>query len=333
MTGWRWLSSLVVLAGLTLLVWQSQFRAQAAGKDAPKTYEWKAFSGAPFYQVLTTTTNQNMKVGEMDVNQLQDQTFYIKWTPEKDKKKEKVKDKEVDHWVVTQEIIGVKMNIDIGGNKISFDSTEAQQPQNPMTDFFNALQKAKLKFYINTEDFSVTKIEDVEVFRKKLTETNPQMEALLKNILSDDALKQMAEPTWAAYPPKGLFPAKEAWTKVSNLDLGPIGIYEFTNKYSSAKDNPLKIDISSELKYKNPKKADGLPFIIKDGDLKTTTPGTGAAIFDSEKGWFKESTMDMDLKGTLKIEIGGTTTEVTVTQKQKSKVETMADDPIKAKKK
>src|SRR5262245_54440275 len=113
-------ASLLCVAGSRLLV--------HAGDDMG--LEWKAFdkkSGA-FYQVLTTNTSQVMKVMQMDVKQEQKQTFYIKWEPaDLDGK---------GNWVVTQKIIGVKMDIDIGGNKISYDSTDDKAPKNPMSDFF-----------------------------------------------------------------------------------------------------------------------------------------------------------------------------------------------------
>src|SRR2546429_403395 len=82
------------------------------------------------------------------------------------------KDKD-GNFVVEQQVVGVKMKIDIGGNKIEFDSTlpEAKQPKNPMTDFFNALMKQKLTFTI-TPGMEVKKIDGREEFIKSLSETN-----------------------------------------------------------------------------------------------------------------------------------------------------------------
>jgi Family of unknown function (DUF6263) len=334
MTGWRWLGSLVLFTGAALLLWQHATPAQDGKMEK---LVWTAFDEKMvFYQTLTTTTKQTMKVNEMEVKQDQDQTFYIEWKGhKKEKKKVTVDKKEVEKecWVVSQKIIGVKMSIDIGGNKISFDSTEANPPQNPMSDFFNALKQAELKFFIDPDNFEVVEIDNVEAFRKKLTETNPQMDALLKNILSKEALKQMAEPTWAAFPPGGTASSGKSWTKNSKLDLGPIGIYNFDSTYTCEKDNPLKIKIKSTLTYKNPDpKAEGLPFKIKEGDLKTTEPGTGEATFDKDKGRFSSSTLTMKLSGNLKIDIGGTETTVHVQQTQDSTVKTSDENPIAKKK-
>ena len=111
-----------------------------------------------------------MKVMGQEISQKQKQTFYLKWTAE---------DKKDGNYVVTQEIIGLKMNINIGGNTISYDSTEEKQPQNPMSDFFKALLGMKLKLTISPK-MKVINVEGQEEFIKKLGGTNPQMEPLLK---------------------------------------------------------------------------------------------------------------------------------------------------------
>src|SRR5438067_2098462 len=83
----------------------------------------------------------------------------------------------------TQEITDLIMSINIGGTSIAYDSTKKDQPQNPMTDFFKALLGLKLKFTINSK-MEVQSIEGQEDFVRKLAATNPQMDPLLKSILS-----------------------------------------------------------------------------------------------------------------------------------------------------
>jgi hypothetical protein len=96
--------------GLFSLVLVGLLTAAAAGQEKDKT----------FYQTMTTTTNQTMKVMGTDVTQNQEQTFYFSWTPIEDVKDNKVK--------IKQKIIGLKMNIDIGGSKINYDSTTKDNP-------------------------------------------------------------------------------------------------------------------------------------------------------------------------------------------------------------
>src|SRR5437667_5684712 len=105
----------------------------AYGQDATKL-EWTFEKDKPFYQEMNTKTKQTMKIMAMDnITQNQDQTFIFSWTP-KDQDKDK-------NWIVKQKIVGVKMDIEIGGNKINYDSTNPSTTaaSNPLADFFKAL--------------------------------------------------------------------------------------------------------------------------------------------------------------------------------------------------
>src|SRR5262245_34320332 len=165
-----------------------------------------------------------MKVMGQDVSQKQTQTFYFSWTP-----KEQDKD---GNWTIIQKIIGVKMTITINDQSISFDSTNAgAQQNNALAEFFKALVDTEFKITVN-KAMKVTKVEGRDDFIKRLGTANAQMEPLLKSILSDDALKQMADPTFGFVPGKEVTKGEE-WKKTTTLSLGPIGGYEnvYTYKY------------------------------------------------------------------------------------------------------
>lgn len=325
---WRWFGSLACLAvvgwlaGTTLSV-SAQDKDKGKDTASGDKLEWKAFEkGKSFYQKLETSTTQDMKVMNQEIQQKQNQTFYLKWTAED-------KDKN-GNWVVTQEIEEIKMEIDIGGNKIAYDSLAPSQPQNPMTDFFNALKKLKLTLTIGP-DLKIVEVKGQDELIKSLGKTNPQMEPLLKTILSAEALKQMAEPTWGPFPPKGDLGAK-TWKNKSVLPLGPIGTYTTEFEYSAgtpdAKTKNDVINVKATLTYQAPgeKERGGLPFTIQKADLKSKK-GEGSATFDRGKGRFESSTMKMDLSGDLKIEVGGMTTEVHLDQTQTATVTTMDQLP------
>jgi len=305
MTVRRWSAVLLGLAALAVIV--AQLPAQA-GEDK---LEWKAFDKKiypnGFYQTLTTKTNQKMKVQNQELNQDQEQTFFVHWIPEdKDSK---------GNWIVKQKIVGVRMKIDIGGNKIEFDSIPVDQPQNPLSDFFKKLMALELKFTVSPK-MKVESIAGREEFINELGKVSPQMKPLLEKILSEDALKSMADQTWAAFPPEGSLKQKE-WKNTSKLDLGPIGIYEtnFTYNYEGAKDKTDKIGVKSTLNYSKPGSTAGLPFTIKEGKL-AGTDGKGEMNFNRDKGRFESSKMDMTLAGKLTISIGGMDTDVEINQTQ-----------------
>jgi Family of unknown function (DUF6263) len=287
---------------------------------------WKAFdSDKPFWQEMTTKTKQTMKVQNMEVVQDQTQTFWIKWTP-------KAKDKD-GNWVVEQEIVGVKMNIKIGGNEIAFDSKDTNPPNNPLTDFFKALVGSKFTLTISPKDLKVTNVEGLDKFVDKLATANDQLKPLLKSILSKEALIQMSEPTFAAFPKDGVM-KKDGWKYDVALNMGPIGTYNTSYTYKPNTSDKTKIDVTATMTYKAPdeKSASGLPFIIKGGELKADK-AEGWVTVDPAAGRIKESNMKVDLKGNLKIDIGGMETTVELTQNQESTLKTLTDDPITTTKK
>lgn len=301
-----------------------------ADKGGKVDLKWKLEKGKTFYQKMTTKTDQNMKILSSEPKQTQIQTFYFAWTPEK---------QEGDNWVIKQKIQAVTMEINIGGAPISYDSTKDQGANNPLGEFFKALVGSEFTVTINMKDQKVVKLEGRDAFVDKLSAANPQMKQLLSQILSEGALKEMAEPTFAAIPNKEVAKG-DKWTKESTLDMGPIGKY--TNTYTYTFEGPEsstskldKIKVDTTLKYVPPDDKAGtvpLPFKIKSADLKSTS-ATGTVIYDPEKGRVASSNFKLELKGELNIEIGNQTTKVELTQTQETTVETSDNDLADAKKK
>jgi hypothetical protein len=295
-----------------------------AAQDKAKL-EWKFTPGSTFYQDLTTTTNQNMKVMGQDVSQKQSQTFYFSWTPQGDKDKD-------GNWTLLQKIIGVKMNITINDQTISFDSQNTGGTNSALAEFFKALIDSEFKLTIDKSG-KVTKVEGRDEFIKKLGAANQQMEPLLRKILSDEALKQMADPTFGFVPGKEVAKGEE-WTKKSELNLGPIGSYtnEYKYKYEGKEGDQQKVGVTTTLVYKTPTEgSEGLPFKITGADLKSKD-ATGTILFDETKGRVGQLKMALKLEGSLDIEIGGTKTKVDLKQDQTTTINTSDKSPIEAKK-
>lgn len=301
-------------------------KAEAKKADTPKVagaVTFKAFEpkSKKFYQLQKTKTKQEMKVMGQVVVQNQEQSFLIEWTPQDANA--------TNDFVVAQKIIGVKMEINIGGNKISYDSTSASKQKNPMTDFFEQLTKQQLEFTIKSDLSEVKSIKGREDFIKGLSDINPQMQSLLKAILSDKALTKMAEPTWYAFPEKGIFPeVGKTWSRKSDLDLGPIGKYDtnFDFTYKGPKDGKDEIGIKTKLTYTAPTEKAGLPFIIHKAELKSDG-GSGDASFDRAKGRFDHTKIEMKLTGNLEIEVGSMKTTVELTQTQEASATTLDEVP------
>lgn len=281
--------------------------------------KWKLEKDKVFYQKMKTTTNQTMKVMNNDVNQKQEQTFYFSF---------KVTKVENEKATIEQKIEGVQMNIEIGGSTINYDSTKDTTTNNPLGEFFKALVGTTFTITLNTKDLKVESVDGRDPFIAKLVTANPQMKPLLEVILSADALKEMAEPTFGIAPTKDVAKG-EAWTRPSKLDMGPIGKYENTYKYTyrgteGEKDKQLyMISVEPTLKYTPPGDvagAGGLPFKIKGAKLESKSP-VGQLLFNPSKGRLEKSTVKITLDGNLSIEIGGQATTVTLSQTQESVIE------------
>jgi hypothetical protein len=313
MNVWR-LAGVLVLVGAIFIGF---IGVKAYGQQAGAPLVWKAFDGdKPFWQEMTTKTKQTMKVQAMEVVQDQTQTFIIQWTP-------KGKDKD-GNFTVQQKIVGVKMNIKIGGNEIAFDSQDKNPPNNPLTDFFKALVGSEFTLTIS-KDLRVTNVEGLDKFIDKLATANEQLKPLLKSILSKEALIQMSDPTFAAWPKDGKMDPK-GWSHAVVLNMGPIGSYD--TKYTYTPDGADKVKVAATMTYKAPdeKSASGLPFTIKGGELKADK-AEGYVELDPAAGRIKKSDMKLDLSGKLMIDIGGMVTEVAITQNQTSTLVTLDADP------
>lgn len=307
------------------LVWAvSSPASQTPDKQPPIELKWKLVAGQSFYQEITTETEQKMKVQGLEVAQTQRQTFWLKWTPKKETDKT---------WIIEQEIIGVTMDISIGGNHIGFDSRAPNKP-NPLTDFFKALVGAKLVLAIDLADMKIQKIDGLEGLPEKLgNRRNEAFRWLVDGIVGRDALKQMAEPIFGFLPPVGgTVPSDKKWTRTTTINKGPIGSYETTStlKYEGTNQEKLcEIRHSAKLTYQ-PTKENGartLPYRIVQVDLKTTE-GTGTIVFDRVKGRLDRSNLKLTLEGSLTIDVAGTNTQVDIWQTQTTTVRVTDTNPL-----
>lgn len=301
-----------------------------------RKFELKLEKDKKFYQEMSTQVTQIIKVQGQDLTQKQDSTFYFKWTPVK---------QDGDKWEVEQEVEGLKMTIDITGNVISFDSTKPEASVtagNPnLTEFFKKLVGAKFTAVLD-KGYKVVEVRGKDAFIKDLAGSgSPQMDTLLKNIMTDDAVKQMCDPTFGLIPdaPKKI---GESWKKESTLNLGPIGSYTVTYNFKyvavggdadKEKKGFDKIEVDTTLVYTAPKPGmEGLLFRIKEGKLTSTNPTKGVVWYDPKAGRIDSAEIVLKLTGDLTVTIGGTDTKVELNQEQKTTIKTQDTSFITPKK-
>ncbi len=306
------------------------FVTVAAGQDKQK-FETKFEKDKPFYQKLTTKVDQTLKVqGGSDVPLKHEQTFYFKWTPISQDK---------DKWVAKMAIEGVQFKMDIAGQTIDYDSTNPNPTGaagNPgLSEFFKNLIGSELTVTFG-KGMAVEKVDGREELQKKLAAINPQMEQVLKSVLTDEALKEMTDPSAGITPPAEKGP-NESWEKKSTLSLGPIGSYDRTFTYTYKGKDPEKkdldrIEVKPTLTYKPPTgPTEGLPFRIKGGKLETKEVKQGVVLYDPKAGRVKEVRINLVLTGDLDVVIGSADSKVTLTQDQRTELDT-SDTPLLPKK-
>lgn len=299
-------------------------------KADPKPADGKRFETrfdfekkAKFYQESTTTLTQIIKVQGQDLTQTQRSTFFFEWEPVK---------QEGDKAFVKQKVQGVQMTIDISGNQINYDSTKGDTPTagNPgLTEFFKKLTGAEFTAVIE-KGVKVTEVQGKAEFVRNLATGSPQMETLLSKILTDDALKDMCDPTLKLVPEDGPKKVGDTWSRKGTINLGPIGTYTVTYnfKYVGVEKDLDKIEVDPKLEYAAPKKDDpnagGLLFRISEGTLglDPAKPSKGTILYDPKAGRVASADITINLKGNLKVTIGGTDTTVELAQEQKTVVKT-----------
>jgi hypothetical protein len=270
-------------------------------------FGWKFVPGRPIRQEMVTDTQQKMVVAGQTIEQTQKQTFIFVSTPEK-----KLPD---GTWLIRQKIEAIRMSIDIGGNKVEYDSAKKGEA-NPLAEFFDALLTVEFRMRLDAER-GIVGVEGREEFVEKLAKASPQMKPLLQTILTDEALKEMGAQTFAAPPPT--LKVGEAWERASRLELGPIGTYAGKYRYTPIKSQgsmqTYRLD-TVDFRYHPPQgDFEGLPFKIKAADLRAETTH-GEIQYNLARGRVERITHRLSLNGTMNIEIGGQVTEVKLEQMQ-----------------
>jgi hypothetical protein len=296
--------------------------ATAAAQDK-QTFATKFEKDKAFYQKVTTKVEQTLKVqgGGADVPQKHEQTFFFKWTPVSVEK---------DKVVAKQTVEGVRFKMDIAGQTIDFDSAEA----NPsgaagnagLAEFFKSL--VGLEFTVTFgKGGQVEKVDGKEQALQKFAAVNPQIESILRRVLTDEAFKEMTDPA-AGLTPAGEQAVGGTWDRKSPLNLGPVGSYDRTFTYTyKGKDAEKKeldrVEVKAAVAYKPTAEAgEGLPFKVKAGTFQTKEMKQGVILYSPKAGRVESARIHMVLTGELELTVASSDIKVALYQDQQTEVDT-----------
>jgi hypothetical protein len=302
------------LAGLLALT--------ASAPLPPKpVYQWKFEQGRTFYLETSINTRQEMTVLGQKIPQNQSQVFTFSLTPER-----QLAD---GTWVLRQRIVGVRMSIDMNGNRIEYDSTRLENAKSPLSEFMGGLVGAEFRLRLERTK-GIVAVEGRDDFLARFGNAPPEIKQLLQTILTDEALKEMNGQTFAALPERTVYRG-DSWQRRSRCDLGPIGAYETTHRYTytglRGTNESFKVEVT-DARYEAPVQGgSGLPFKIVKADLKGAGRD-GEMVFDRERGRVVQIRLGMTMEGSLTIDIGGQETKVDLKQEQTSVVRTLDANPI-----
>jgi hypothetical protein len=306
--------NLFVLAALTAT-------AAPLPKDDDTGLRTKFEKGRTFYQEVTTHTSQIMTVMGTEVKQTQVQTFVMSWTPEK---------QDGDRWVLRHKIEAIKMEISFGGDPITYDSTKPKAAKGGLDDLFGALIGNELRITLD-KGFQVVRVEGREELIKKLSSDKPERQALIRDLLSEEAVKEMANPMVIAAPRRKVEKG-DYWVREKTTDLGAVGRWVGNWQYVHAgKENKLiKLKLEAiKFEYQPPKEGAGgaIPFRVTSSNVKVKNTA-GMILFDPEKGCLHSAEMKMDMEGDMTIDISGQETKLHLVQTQKTTYKVSDTNPV-----
>ncbi len=264
-------------------------------------------NSAPFFQEVRTEDTKILKLLGQEITQKQDCTFYLKWTPE-------ARDA-AGNLVVAMRVIGVKLFVDIGGNRVEFDSTLPGGGANANKAFVPlvaALMNQDHAFTIRPANLEVLKIQRRGAPLPNVPAIKELIEATILG--NGEDLRSTMLPWWGLPTAPGAL--DKGWMRKDRCDLGPIGGYDIQSTFTYTGVNAEQLDrIKLDLRILNvaPRQVANLPFSIKDASFKART-GSGEILYDPARGRTVASRVTLRLQGTVTIEVSSMAAEITLDQ-------------------
>src|SRR5262249_55493567 len=152
------------------------------------------------------------------------QTFYFCWTP--------TERRPDGGWVLTQRLEGLKMVIDIAGNRTQFDSTRNGIANNALFDFYKGLVGSEFRVTLDRR-FAVRKVEGWEKLPQKQKAAFGYPAPGESGFTAPSWGPVCADVDWffPALPQEPVRPG-DSWARKTNLNLGPLGTYRATHVYT-----------------------------------------------------------------------------------------------------
>jgi hypothetical protein len=295
--------------------------ASAFGQE-PAELRWKFEKGKTFWQETVTDLNQTVSVKGMEIPVKVKQSMVMSWTP--------VRQLDNKGWVIKQKTVGFKMDMELLGQKYSYDSAKPEGAPKDLAEGLKPLVGAELEFTLGP-DFKTTKVAGFQAILDKLGQANPKAKQALAGVMNEESLKQISDANFAVLPTRPV--AKGAtWNVDTKTSMGGLGSLEVRRQLTYAgkvgKLDQIKLESKSIKHMLGGGNAGGLPFgKLKKLDLKKSSD-TGTFLFDRDKGRIDSSDETVKLEGKIVAEANGQELELDLTHTQKTTVKTSDTNPL-----
>jgi len=275
----------------------------AAGQGEKHTLQWKLKEGDVFYNKMNVTMDQTIEVMGQTIDQKIDMKTALKF---------KVKSAKPGATVVEMTYLE---------NKIDAQGLPGVNIGNKLKD---------VTFTVTLDDkLKVTKLDGYDKFLDAISEGDADQRKLMKAMMPEDTIRQAVGQTFAIAPDRPVA-VGDKWERADKMPLGPLGKIEMKSEFKldAVKGDLATITQKGDLKYEaGDGKDSGLPFKISKADLKADK-FTGTNTFDMKLGRLAAMKMELDLSGTMTIEVAGMTVDAKLKQKMTTTGEVTEKNPV-----
>lgn len=294
---------------------------------------WKFVVTKTFYQearthLKLTTTIENKVVAESKL-----ETLVISWTP--------VGQNAKGCWLLDGAIESMRVESDLGGRKVSFDSKTDSNPEGDVEKVFKGMVGAQFRVTLGP-NMEILGIDGATNFEKNVLQLKQILPGQDKLFSGKLFLEQL---TTSLLPPMPTVKVGKGyeWKREIQMEMGPLGKCKSVNRYiydgNEGKYSRVRLELIQDYRVPDELVMGETRMHIKQCTLKTLR-GVGTVLVDRDKHRVESLEMEGEAKGKLTVDIENAAlleagipaigpVSVDCTQGYKASVRTMDNNPRK----
>lgn len=275
----------LIIACFALLAWS----AKAADAPVELKLKWPVGNRYDFSMTMNQTSQMQVPNQPGPVEQKMESTQEMTLTV--------VKEREGGGREIEMEFKSQKIEMKMGGNvMMKFDSKEKETTPNPATAAFSKMIGMKIT-YLTRTDGTMEKVEGLDQFAAGAP---PQVQAMFKNMMTEDFFKQFS---FSQYLPTKPVKQGDSWPVKLSIALGPLGTFTVDSmttlsgweQHDGKKCAVLDSTATLSSKPGDKKMPGGIEVTIEGGKQ------SGKTWFDTELGFTRGSEIHQDMVIKLKM--------------------------------